>query len=36
MLIVEPVCFRDDITIKIDEKGTAFTVSARDYKGGNA
>lgn len=29
----EPIVFRDDITIKIDGGGTAFTVGARDYKG---
>lgn len=29
----EPIIFRDDITIKIDGGGTAFTVGARDYKG---
>lgn len=29
----EPIVFRDDITIKIDGGGVAFTVGARDYKG---
>lgn len=29
----EPVVFRDDITIKIDEGGVAFTLGARDFKG---
>lgn len=29
----EPIVFRDDITIKIDGGGTAFTVGARDFKG---
>ena len=28
----QPIIFWDDITIKYDCKGTAFTVSARDYK----
>lgn len=30
---MEPICFRDDITIKIDGEGIGFTVGARDYKG---
>lgn len=27
------IVFRDDITIKIDEGGVAFTLGARDFKG---
>lgn len=35
MLILEPepTVFRDDVTIKIDAEGTAFTLGARDFKG---
>ena len=29
----EPIVFRDDITIKIDGGGIAFTLGARDFKG---
>lgn len=31
--MVEPIVFRDDITIKVDEDGVAFTLGARDFKG---
>ena len=30
---METIVFRDDITIKIDRGGAAFTLSSRDYKG---
>lgn len=33
VLIVEPIVFRDDITIKVDEGGVGFTLGARDFKG---
>lgn len=33
MLIVDAYVFRDDITIKVDGGGVAFTLGARDYKG---
>ena len=29
----EPIVFRDDITIKLDGGGVAFTLGARDFKG---
>ena len=29
----EPIVFRDDITIKVDGGGCAFTLSERDHKG---
>jgi len=29
----ELIVFRDDVTIKIDAEGVAFTLGARDYKG---
>ena len=32
-MIVEPIVFVDDPTIKIDEDGTAFSIRSRDYKG---
>lgn len=31
--VIEPIAFRDDITIKIDENGVGYTLSDRDYKG---
>lgn len=33
LIVQEPIVFRDDITIKIDGGGVAFTVGARDHKG---
>lgn len=30
---VEPILFKDDITIKVDLNGIGFALSARDYKG---
>ena len=33
VLITHPIVFRDDITIKIDEDDTGFTLGARDFKG---
>lgn len=32
-MVVEPIIFKDDITIKIDGEGKAFTIGSRDYKG---
>jgi len=32
-MIVEPIAFRDDITIKIDGGGVGFTLGSRDFKG---
>lgn len=32
-MIIEPISFRDDITIKVDGGGIAFTLGARDFKG---
>lgn len=32
-VIVQPIIFRDDVTIKIDGGGTAFSVCERDHKG---
>ena len=31
--VIEPITFRDDITIKIDVNGVGYTLSDRDYKG---
>lgn len=32
-LVVEPIAFLDDITIKVDRGGVAFSVRSRDFKG---
>ena len=31
--VIEPITFRDDITIKIDVNGVGYTLSDRDYNG---
>ena len=31
--VIEPIAFRDDVTIKIDTNGVGYTLSDRDYKG---
>ncbi len=31
--VIEPIAFRDDVTIKIDANGVGYTLSDRDYKG---
>ena len=33
VLITNPIVFRDDVTIKIDENDMGFTLGARDFKG---
>lgn len=32
VLVVEPICFRPEQTIKIDGGGVAFTLESREYK----
>ena len=32
VVIIEPICFRPEQTIKIDVGGTSFTLESREYK----